>query len=153
MRQSWIGVETTKQQIKMYKGIIEEESLNDKKILTEFEVVLIHEEFHKNEEPEIWHAYDIKVPDNQSKKVILKISKSLKKGWYSLFWNKEKVYVIFKEKIFELGNENQWNPLKFEKIVNYGGLNDIPRKWFDNMRNPMNNWGIPRGERYPGWEK
>jgi len=131
----------------MYKGIIEAESLNDLKILDELEVVRRYEEHHPEEEPPLWHGYNVKVAENELKKVIKQLSQDLmEEGWFALIWNDTQVYVIFKDDVLELTNNVPWNSQEFQKLIDYGKAQGIQRKWFDNMRNPMNQWGKSAGE-------
>ena len=125
----------------MYKGIIEKESLKDVSILNQLNVKEVYKEYHEDEDPPLWHAYKVKIPNNKLEQLIKFLSKNIMiSGWFSLFWNNKLVYVVMKDKIIKLKNKRPWDRKEFKKLISYGEKEDIHRKWFDNMVNPMNNW-------------
>lgn len=127
--------------IDMYKGIIEKESLKEHSILNQLNIKEVYKEYHKGEDPPLWHAYKVRIPDKKLGQLIKFLSKNIMiSGWFSLFWNNKLVYVVMKDKIIKLKNKKPWDNKEFKKLISYGEKEGIHRKWFDNMINPMSNW-------------
>ncbi|MEK6925996.1 MAG: hypothetical protein AABW50_01830 [Nanoarchaeota archaeon] len=124
----------------MYKGIIESESLIDKKILNEVRIVKSYKEQHLDEDPKIWTINKINVDDKKFDSFMKDLSKNMIKGWYSLLWNDKFVYVIFKNKIFKIKNINPWIKSEFSFVINYALSVNINKKYFDNLRKSIEEW-------------
>ena len=108
----------------MYKGIIISESLSKPSIIKEFKVYKA--KITEEQKPEdVWHMYWVKA----SIKQIKQLSKEIKQGWYTHFWNnKKEVRVIFKDKIFKFNFDKKetWKP-----AVEYGKYLGIPEYQLD----------------------
>lgn len=108
-----------------YTGTIIEESLEDNRILNDFEIVSVR--ITRDENPlECWHLYRIR----SSKENLLKLSNNLKQGtWYAHFWDENKnIIAIFRDKVFEFNydDKSSWAPA-FE----YGKYLGIPEEQLD----------------------
>ncbi len=82
-----------------YKGVLVENSLLDKEILKHVKIIRSYEEGD-------WKLHDIRL----SKKHIADIQRSIAhEGWYFHLWEpgKERVTVVFKEKIFEITHSDR----------------------------------------------
>lgn len=93
-----------------YKGIIIEESLEDKSILAGLKIIKTKVEKitprHKTPWLTQWTLHTVAVPDDESDVVARQISKSIDKthesSWYADFKNKKFHYIIFRDKIFKV---------------------------------------------------
>ena len=126
--------------LKMYKGIIESESLSNKALLDKVRIIKSYNEEHLDDEPKIWTINKIEVDDSDFYSFIKILSNSMIEGWYSLLWNDSFVYVIFRDKFFKISNENPWIGQEFFSVVNYASSSGIYKKYFDNLRNSIENW-------------
>ena len=114
----------------MYKGIIISESLNEPSFINQFKVYRVEiskeEENIPNENRKArWHLYWVKAKAKQIKQ----LSKEIKQGWYTHFWNsKREMKVIFKDKIFNMqfDNKDSW-----KDAVEYGKSLGIPEYQLD----------------------
>jgi|SRR3989344_3716960 len=122
----------------MHFGIIETESLENKKILGDFNILKSYEESHPEDEVKAWTINKISLEWEGTLNLIKKLSKSMNGGWYSLIWNDEFVWVIFRDKFFKIKNENPWNKKEFNEVVDYGLSQGIKKIYFDNLRNSIN---------------
>lgn len=113
-----------------YKGIIISESLTEPSYINEFKVYKIEiskEEYDiPNENRKArWHLYWVKATSNQIKK----LSKEIKQGWYTHFWdNKKDMKVIFKDKIFKMNFDNKET---WKEALVYGKSLGIPEYQLD----------------------
>lgn len=110
---------------KEYKGIIIEESLEDNRILNDFNVVDV-QITNENNPNERWHLYKVKV----SKEEIEKLSNLIKSGkWYMHFWKDNKdIIAVFRNKIFEFNYDDKSS---WKSAVEYGLSVDMPKEQLD----------------------
>jgi hypothetical protein len=126
--------------LKMYKGIIETEALSDKKILKKFKLVKSYKEIHPDENPSSWNVNVISADTDNIESLLKELSDSMENEWYSLIWNNDFVFVIFHNRIFKIKNKNPWDKTEFDETVNYALSQNINKKYFDNLRNSIENW-------------
>lgn len=104
----------------MWTGTIIENSLEDKSILNEVEIVKSWESTH-------WKLYDIHIEESKA----LEFGKYLADGpWYVHFWEpgKDEVLVVFKNKHFKIlhSDQNTW-----ADAIQYGESVGIPKEQLD----------------------
>ena len=124
----------------MYYGIIETESLENKEILDDFHILNSYKESHPEDEITIWTINKISVNREDALKLTKKLSEAMSEGWYSLIWDKDFVYIIFRNKIFKIKNINPFDFQDFEKIIKYGASKEIKKIYFDNLRNSIDSF-------------
>lgn len=89
-----------------YTGTIIEESLEDKKVLDEINIVKTKIEKvtakHKTPWVKEWNLHSVEIPDKDAEKIAQKLSKALdfKHAWYADFKNETRHYIIYKNKVF-----------------------------------------------------
>ena len=114
-----------------YKGVIIEESLENKDILkdvkiTATEVESVAEE-HKTPWLKQWTLHTVEIPEEKADEIAEKISRSLdsKHGgsWYADFKNDTTHYVIFRGKVFKV---NRANKVEYDAVNQYGASLGIP---------------------------
>lgn len=89
-----------------YKGIIIEESLENKDVLKRVQILETEvenvTEAHKTPWLKQWTMHTILIPENSAKDIADELSKSLenKHNWYADYKNNTHHYIIFKNKVF-----------------------------------------------------
>ena len=124
----------------MLKGIIETESLKDVKVLDIVHIIRSYKEKHPEDELGVWTINKVEVSKIKYQEILESISKKMDAGWYSLFWDSKKVYIVFKDKFFIISNVNPWKPSEFKNLVNYGVKQGVRQVYWDQLRNSMDNW-------------
>jgi len=113
---------------KEYKGVIIEESLENKEVFKEVSILGTRVEVvtEKHETPWLkqWTLHTVKVPQDQADNVAEKISRDLdsEHAWYADFKNDKLHYVIFKNKIFKIDLSSP----KYREAMEYGITLGIP---------------------------
>jgi len=117
-----------------YKGIIIEESLENKEILkslkvSETKVEKVTKE-HKTPWIKQWTMHTVEIPENKAIKIAQKISKALdsKHSWYADFKTKKRHLIIFKNKVFDVDRSKAED---YEKARKYGIKIGIPEYQLD----------------------
>ncbi len=106
-----------------YKGTIVEESLEDNRILNDFEIIGFR--ISKAENPAYrWHLYTVLV----SLEDIARLSENIKTKWYMHFWKDREVIAIFQGKkfVFNFDDKTTWEP-----AVSHGLSLGIPAEQLD----------------------
>ncbi len=107
----------------VWKGVIIEESLEDKSLLGM--VKIVDTEVDKlEEENRIMTFYKIEVTDEFKDKFIQRAIKSVKEGFYLHLVKDKVMYVIFKDKMFKFSKGYP----ELETARNYGKSVGIPEK-------------------------
>ena len=109
---------------KTYKGTIVEESLEDNRVLNNFEIIgfkITDEDDPKDR----WHLFNVKVSESDIKK----LSKYIKSGkWYMHFWENNHIIAVFKERIFDFNHDDKSS---WKEVVAYGLSLGIPIEQLD----------------------
>lgn len=106
-----------------YKGDVIEESLKDKEVLKEFDIISTRVEKVTDEHQTPWLSQwtldTIKVAENEAESLAEKLSKALdpEHGWYIDYRNEKYHYVIFKDKVFKLDRSKKSN---YDEMIKYG---------------------------------
>lgn len=107
-----------------YKGTIVEESLEDNRILNDFEIIGFR--ISKAENPaDRWHLYTVLV---SLEEIALLSDNNIKVKWYMHFWKGKEVIAIFQGKKFEFNfdDKTSWEP-----AISYGLSLGIPLEQLD----------------------
>lgn len=123
-----------------YKGVIIEESLENKDVLKKVAVLSTDVELvigkHKTPWLKRWTLHTVEIAGNKADKTAQKISKSLdsKHGgsWYADFKNDEFHYIVFRNKIFRVDRRR---PEEYKKAAEYGLSLGIPDYQLDFSKN------------------
>ena len=117
-----------------YKGVIIEESLENKDILKDVKIsdTKIEEVVEEHKTPWIkqWTLHTVEILENQAKDVAEKISKVLdsKHDWYADFKNDTHHYIIFRDKIFYIDRKSKE---QYDEAKRYGISLGIPEYQVD----------------------
>ena len=106
-----------------YRGIIIEESLNDNRILNNFNILKLYITAAAKRSDQ-WHLFEVEVEENE----IENISKLIMEGWYAHFWRGSDVVAVFAHKIIKFNylDKNTWN-----EVLEYGRKLNIPEEQLD----------------------
>lgn len=117
-----------------YRGVIIEESLENKDILKDVNIseTKIEEVVEEHKTPWIkqWTLHTVEIPENQAEDVAEKISKALdsKHNWYADLKNDTHHYLIFRDKIFYI---DQKSKAQYDEAKRYGISLGIPKYQVD----------------------
>ena len=117
-----------------YKGVIIEESLENKDILKDVKILetKVEEVTEEHKTPWIkqWTLHTVEIPENQVKNVAEKISKALdsEHDWYADFKNDTHHYIIFRNKIFFVDKQSKE---QYDEAKKYGISLGIPEYQVD----------------------
>jgi hypothetical protein len=120
--------------MKNYRGVIIEESLENKEILKKVQILETKvenvTEKHKTSWLKQWTLHIVIIPEEKAKNVANEISKSLDKkhNWYADYRNKTHHYIIFRNKVFYV---NRNNIEEYNKAKEYGISLGIPEYQVD----------------------
>ena len=112
-----------------FKGVIIEESLEDKSILTKIKIIStkVEQVTEKHKTPWIkqWTLHTVEVPENQADAIVKELSRSLdsKHNWYADFKNDKLHYIIFRNKVFKV---DRAKPEQYTDVTKYGLTLGIP---------------------------
>ncbi|HBI16701.1 MAG TPA: hypothetical protein DDY52_00885 [Candidatus Moranbacteria bacterium] len=115
--------------MKNFKGVIIEESLENKDILEKVKIIKTDieqvTEGHKTPWIEKWTIHAVEILDNQVDDIAKEISESLdsKHSWYADFRNHDFHYVIFRDKVFKVDRSKSE---QYGAVTEYGTSLGIP---------------------------
>ncbi|MBI2267876.1 MAG: hypothetical protein HYU80_00305 [Candidatus Blackburnbacteria bacterium] len=117
-----------------YKGVIIEESLENKGILKDVKILetKVEEVVEEHKTPWIkqWTLHTVEIPENQAKDVAEKLSKILdsEHNWYADFKNDSHHYIIFRDKVFYIDRKSKE---QYDEAKRYGISLEIPEYQVD----------------------
>lgn len=113
-----------------YKGVIIEESLEDKTILEEIKIVSTKVEDvtprHKTPWLKKWTLHAVEIPEEKADRFAHELSDNLDRkhsSWYADYKNDKYHYIVYAEKIFKV---DLLNPALYKDAKNYGLKIGIP---------------------------
>jgi hypothetical protein len=117
-----------------HKGVIIEESLNDKAVLADVKIVStkveVVTEKHKTPWIKQWTLDTVEFPETKSDEIAKVLSDALDKdhNWYADFKNDRYHYIIYRGKIFKVDLQS---PVLYEEAKQYGVSLGIPEYQVD----------------------
>lgn len=113
-----------------YRGVIIEESLENKDILKDIEILSTKveqvTEKHKTPHLKQWTLHTVEIPESRGEEVAGKLSGTLDithVNWYADFRNKQFHYIIFRNKVFRVDRSK---PEEYKEVTKYGISLGIP---------------------------
>lgn len=128
-----------------YSGVIIEESLKDKAVLKQVEIVKTKiepvTEHHRTPWLKQWTLHTVDIPVDKVVYVTDLISKSLDRSyWYADYKNDEYHYIIFPDKVFKVDRSN---PDEYNAVVEHGLSLGIPNYQLD-FSPAIKQWARPK---------
>jgi len=120
--------------MKNFKGVIIEESLENKNVLKKVKIFKtdIEQVTEKHQTPWIkqWTLHSVEVLEKQIDNIVEEISKALdsKQNWYADFKNDDFHYIIFRNKVFKIERSK---PEQYTNVTKYGVSLGIPNYQLD----------------------
>lgn len=119
-----------------YKGVIIEESLENKEVLKKVKIISTKVEQvtdeHKTPWLSQWTLHTVEIPENEAKEIAEEISNSLDRAhsgsWYADFKNNTHYYIIFRNKIFYIDRKSKE---QYDEAKRYGISLGIPEYQVD----------------------
>jgi hypothetical protein len=119
-----------------YRGIIIEESLEDKSILSELRILETEVEkvTERNKTPwlKLWTKHTVEVPEAEAQAVAERLAKMLDRkhggSWYADFKNQRFHYVIFRDRIFRVDRRSKQ---QYDEVNRFGEALGIPSYQLD----------------------
>ncbi len=117
-----------------YQGVIIEESLEDKSVLKEVQILStkVEQVVEKHKTPWLlqWTLHTVEIPENQADDIAEKISSALEKehSWYADFKNEKYHYIIFRDKVFKV---ERGDKAQYDEVVKFGISLGIPEYQLD----------------------
>lgn len=112
-----------------YKGVIIEESLDNKNILNDVKVLStkIEDVVEKHQTPWLkqWTLHTVEISETKAESIAGKISRALESEhpWYADFKNETTHFIIFKNKVFKIDRTSKE---QYDKAKEYGISLGIP---------------------------
>lgn len=114
-----------------YKGVIIEESLENKDVLKKIKIISTKVEQVTNEHTTPWllrwTLCNIEIPETDAQKISKEVSRSLERAhggsWYADFKNNSYHYIIFRNKVFKVDRRKKE---QYNNAVKYGLSLGIP---------------------------
>ena len=112
-----------------YKGVIIEESLEDKSVLQDLKILetKIEEitEDHKTPWVKQWTLHTVEIPEDRAEEVAEKLSQALdpQHAWYADFKNDSTHFIIFRNKVFKIDRSSKE---QYGEATKYGLTLGIP---------------------------
>lgn len=117
-----------------FKGVIIEESLEDKSVLKKIKILKtkiekVTEEY-KTPWVNQWTLHTVEIPENQVEAISKEISMTLdsQHNWYADFKNDKIHFIIFKNKVFKIDRKSK---AEYEEATRYGISLGIPKYQVD----------------------
>jgi len=113
-----------------FNGVIIEESLTDKSVLNDANIISTKvepvTEHHKTPWVKQWTLHTVEIPDDKAAEVADKISKALDKDhdWYADFKTETEHYVIYTGKVFHITDRS--DKKQYDEATEYGISIGIP---------------------------
>lgn len=113
----------------VYTGVIIEESLEDKSILSDIKILKTKIEpvtaEHKTPWVKQWTLHTVEIPADKADPIAQKLSKALdsKHSWYADFKNDATHYIIFHDKVFKIDRSKKE---QYDEATKYGLTLGIP---------------------------
>ena len=119
-----------------YRGVIIEESLEDRTVLGEVKILRIDVEKvtdrHKTPWLKKWTKHTIELPEERGEAVAQRLAKAIvlkhKGSWYADFKNEQLHYIIFRDKVFKVDRRSKE---QYDEVNRYGEALGIPSYQLD----------------------
>ncbi len=114
----------------IYKGVIIEESLEDKKVLKTVEILETRvepvTEGHKTPWVQQWTLHTVVIPEARVVDIVQELSQALDSehpSWYADFKNEDTHFIIFRNRVFKVDRTKKE---QYDEVTGYGASLGIP---------------------------
>ena len=119
-----------------YRGVIIEESLEDKRILNELRILQTEVEkvTNRNKTPwlKMWTKHTVEVPETEARTVAERLAGIIDRkhgwSWYADFKNQQFHYIIFRDRIFKVDRRSKQ---QYDEVNRFGEALGIPSYQLD----------------------
>ncbi|SRR3989339_1208485 len=108
----------------MFYGFTESESFDDPTILNQFKHYKVVIE-KRGDGKGYWHIIILSIDNQDIENVVRKISIALKPDWNAMFYDKDYLYSVFKDKVFKLKMKNNWQLSDYEEVRKHAKEVDV----------------------------
>lgn len=115
-----------------YKGVIIEESLENKGVLQRVKILetKVEEVTERHQTPWVkqWTLHTVEILESEADDIAEEVSKSLdsEHEWYADFKNEDTDYIIFRERIFKIDRDDEEQEKQYKEAREYGISLGIP---------------------------
>ena len=112
-----------------YRGVIIEESLENKAVLAHVKIVSTKveqvKESHQTPWIKQWTLHTVEIPEGEADAVANELARALdsQHDWYADFKNQDFHYIIYRNKVFKVGRKNK---AQYDEAEQYGRSIGIP---------------------------
>jgi len=116
----------------MFYSTIDAASLNDPTILNRF----YHRKVTVQYEPEsptskYHYIFLIQIEDKEIESAMTTLQKEMKESWYSFFWSKGMLYIVFDAQRFQIDLPDGWDSGNYKSAQDFGRSQGIPEVYLD----------------------
>ena len=115
----------------MFYGMISSEALKNPLILNDFVPIKVVVDYKPSSGMPYWHRYLLKIEDREIDSITRLLAPLINAEWYAVFWNDKIVYVLFKDKVFTLKKEENWQSGEYLNMKKYGISHGVEEEYLD----------------------
>ena len=111
----------------MFYAIIDSASLKDPTILNDLSQLEVKVQYEPHSTTNKYHYnFLLQFKDKEIMTVITKTQQNMLSGWYSFFWSKSILYIVFDSKRFKIDLPNGWSSDQYKAAQKFGRSQNIP---------------------------
>lgn len=116
----------------MFYAIIDSASLKNPTLLNNFQHQKVTVSFEPESTTNKYHYnFLLELKTDEIEKVISNFQKVMLPCWYSFFWSKSNLYIVFNLKYFKIDLPNGWSSNEYIKAQEFGKTQSIPEIYLD----------------------
>ncbi|OGG36610.1 hypothetical protein A3J20_00555 [Candidatus Gottesmanbacteria bacterium RIFCSPLOWO2_02_FULL_42_29] len=116
----------------MFYGLIDSASLKNPTILNDFSQLKVKVQYESHSTTSKYHYnFLLEFSDKNINTAISKIQREMRSSWYSFFWSKSILYIVFGFKKFKIDLPNGWTSDEYKAAQKFGKSQNIPDEYLD----------------------
>ncbi len=116
----------------MYYALIDSSSLKNPTILNNYKHLKISIQFEPNSSVSKYHyIFLLQISDEDIDQSIIDIQKEMLYSWYSFFWNKRVLFIVFDTKRFTIDLPDGWTSNQMNQAQEFGKSQGISDEYLD----------------------
>lgn len=116
----------------MFYGFAESESFEDPRLLNKFKHHKVVVE-RRSDGNGFWHIFILEISNEDIKRTLQMIATVIKADWNAIFFNEKIVYAVFKDKIFTLKREKNWQSPDYLQVIKYAKDHNVGDMNFNDV--------------------